>query len=67
MAVQDDHAVDDVPAVNTSQGKDSRSSIIDDLRYSQTSTAGTLHDILLGYTVVSRGDPFRWILTVEES
>ena len=53
MAVQDDYTVDDVSAENTSQGKDSAPSFVDDLGHSQTGTAGTLHDILLGYIVAS--------------
>lgn len=39
--------VDDVPAVNASQSKDSASSLIDDLGHSQTSTAGALHNLSL--------------------
>ena len=53
LAVQDDHSVDDVPAVNASQGKDPGSSLVHDLRHSQPGTAGALHDILLGYMVVN--------------
>ena len=34
LPVHDYHAVDDIPAVNTSQSKDSGSSLIDDFRYS---------------------------------
>ena len=56
LAIQDDYTVDDVPAENTPQGKDSAPSLVDDLGYSQPSTAGTLHDIILGYTVASTGD-----------
>ena len=55
LAVEDDHAVDDVPAENTSQGKDSAPSLVDDLGYSQTGTAGTLHNVLLGCAVASSG------------
>jgi hypothetical protein len=47
LAVEDDHAVDDVPAVNASQSKDSASSLIDDLGHSQTGTAGALHNLSL--------------------
>jgi hypothetical protein len=56
LAIQDDHTVDDVPAENASQGEDSAPPFVDDLGHSQTGTAGTLHDILLGYTVASTGD-----------
>jgi hypothetical protein len=55
LAIQDDHTVDDVPAENTSQGKYSAPSLIDDLGHSQTGTAGTFHDILLGYSIASSG------------
>jgi hypothetical protein len=65
LAVEGDHTIDDIPAVNASQGNDSASSFADDLRHSQTGTAGTLHDILLGYTGVSCGTPFSWLPVTE--
>jgi hypothetical protein len=65
LAVEGDHTIDDVPAVHASQGKDSGPSFADDLRHSQAGTAGTLHDILLGYTGVSCGAPFRWLPVTE--
>jgi hypothetical protein len=50
LAVQRDHAVDDVSAVNASQGKDSASSLVDNLGHSQTATASALHN--LSFTVL---------------
>lgn len=47
LAIEDDHAVDDVPAVDASQGKDSASSLIDDLGHSQAGTARALHNLSL--------------------
>ena len=56
LAVQDDHMVDDVSAVDASKSRDSVPSFVDDLGHSQAGTAGTLHDILPGYTIASTGD-----------
>lgn len=47
LAIEDDHMVDDIPTVDASQGKDSASSLVDDLWYSQTGTAGALHHLSL--------------------
>ena len=49
FTVQDDYMIDDVPAVNASQGKDSASSLVDNLSYSQTATTGAWHN--LSFTV----------------
>jgi hypothetical protein len=43
FAVVDDHPIDDVPAENTSQRHDPRSSLRDDLRHSHAGTTGALH------------------------
>jgi len=47
LAIEDDHLVDDIPTVYASQGKDSASSLVDDLWYSQTGTASALHHLFL--------------------
>jgi hypothetical protein len=47
LAIDDDHLVADVPAVNASQGWDPVSSLVDDLGYSQAGTAGALHNLSL--------------------
>ena len=47
MAIEDDDRVDDVTAVDASQGKDSAASLVDDLGHSQAGTAGALHSLSL--------------------
>ena len=47
LAVEGDDVVDDVPAMDTSQGWDPVSSVVDDLRYSEPSTAGASHSLSL--------------------
>jgi hypothetical protein len=57
LAVQDDHAINDVPTMDASHGKDSGASFTDYLWHSQAGTTGTRHVSLLGYRVVNGGDP----------
>ena len=47
MAIENDYLVDDVTAMNASQGKDSAPSLVDDLGYSEAGTAGALHSLSL--------------------
>ena len=47
LAVLDDHAVDDVSAVEATKSQNSCSSLADDLRHSQSGTTGTGHGSLL--------------------
>lgn len=47
LAVENDHEVDDVPAVNASQSKNSASSLVDDLGHSQPGAASSLHNLSL--------------------
>jgi hypothetical protein len=46
-AIQDDHMINDVAAVYAAHGRNSGSPFADDLRYSQTGTAGALHNFSL--------------------
>ncbi len=52
LAVESDYAVDDIPAMDASQSRDSASSFTDNLGHSQAGTTGALHNLSL-YTVVS--------------
>ena len=47
LTVEGDDVVDDVPAMDTSQGGDSVSSLVDDLRHSEAGTAGASHSLSL--------------------
>lgn len=47
LAVKGDYAVDDIPAMDASQGWDSASSFTYDLGHSQTGTTGALHNLSL--------------------
>jgi hypothetical protein len=55
LAIEDDYAVDNVPAKNASQGKDSASSLIDDFGHSQAGTAVALHNLSLLHGCELRG------------
>jgi hypothetical protein len=47
LAVKGDYAVDNVPAMDASQGWDSASSLTDDLWHSQAGTTGAMHNLSL--------------------
>ena len=52
LTVEDDYTIDDIPAMDAAQGRDSASPLTDDLWHSQTGTTGTLHNCSF-HTVVS--------------
>ena len=47
LAVEGDYTVDDIPAMDASQGWDSASSLTDDLWHSQAGTTGAVHNLSL--------------------
>ena len=67
LAVECDHAVNDVSAVHASQGCDSAPSLIDDFGHSQTGTAGAFHSRSLLLVVSCGGLPLSSFLVKSET